>query len=62
MDSLIKFIAQYLIVAVIAGVVVAWYKTPKESRWRFMLSVAVAGVIASEESAIAAAVAAAMAR
>ena len=46
MDSLIKFTAQYVIVAVIAGVVVAWYKAPKDNRWRFTLSVAVAGVIA----------------
>ena len=46
MDSLIKFTAQYVIVAVIAGVVVAWYKAPKDNRWHFTLSVAVAGVIA----------------
>lgn len=46
MDNLIIFTAKYLILAVIAGVVVAWFVTPKINRWRFTLSVVVAGVIA----------------
>lgn len=46
MDTLIKFTAQYLIVAVIAVVALAWYKAPKENKWRFVFTVATAGVIA----------------
>lgn len=46
MDSLIKYTAEYMIVLVIAAVAVTWYLLPKINRWRFILSVAVAGVIA----------------
>lgn len=53
MDSLIKFTAQYLIVAVVAGVALAWFVAPKANRWRFTLSVVAAGVIALVLSKIA---------
>lgn len=53
MDSLIRFIAQYLIVAIVAGVVVAWFMAPKVNRWRITLSVITAGIIALVLSRIA---------
>lgn len=46
MDSLIKFTAQYLIVAVIGCVALVWFKLPKINKWRFVFTVIVAGVIA----------------
>jgi len=46
MDSLIKFTAEYLIVAVVAGVAIAWFMVPKVNRWRLTSSIVLAGVIA----------------
>lgn len=53
MDNLITFTAQYLILAVAAGVTVAWFLAPKINQLRFALSVVVAGVIALVLSRIA---------
>lgn len=53
MDNLIIFTAQYLILAVAAGVTVAWFLAPKVNQLRFALSVVAAGVIALVLSRIA---------